>query len=427
MRILTISVNAWNNTIATGNTFSNFFNGISDCDEIANIYCRNEIIENQICTRYFRISERDILNSLCCFEAPGISFDKNDVPYLTSKELSVLAASSSKGNFLRKRRPAFLLFMREIVWSLKSWQSKKLKSFLDDFNPDIIYMHVHGNWYMHSILWFCANYTGAKVALFTGDDVYSYHRSELLQRLYQWILRKKVFKSFTKADIVFGGSSQLCKEYGEIFRREIIPLYKVCNNLKEPYISQRSYPLQVVYCGNLLYGREKILAEIVDQIKILNKDGLKLQMHLYTGNSLSNVYTSILNDGINCIYEGKRPFSEITEILNNSDFSLFVESFDPDAIKLTRLSFSTKIIDYMESSSALISIGPANIASIDYIRNSGISIFVSEPNLFAEVLYPLISNHDLISEFIRKKYDYALKNHSNPILLQYLYNLLRSE
>lgn len=427
MRILTISVNAWNNTIATGNTFSNFFSSISESDEIANIYCRNENIDNSICSRYFRITERDIINSLYHFNAPGVPFDKNDIPCVATEEMSVLAANSTKGNTLRKKRPALLLFAREFVWSLRSWQNKKLKSFLDEFKPEVIYMHGHANWYMHNILWFCAKYTGAKVALYSGDDVYSCHRTEPLHRLYHWILRKKLRKSFVKADVVFGGSPQLCKEYGDIFHRDIIPLYKVCNNLKSPCKSERSFPLHAVYCGNLLYGRENILAELVEQIKILNSDGLKIQMHIYTANPLSDENRYLLNDGENCLYQGKKPFSEIVSILNECDFSILAESFDPESIKMTRLSFSTKIIDYMQATSALICVGPSNIGSVDYIKRSGIGIYVPNTKKFSQVITPFLLNPSLIDQSIQEKYEYAMKFHSKPVLIEYLNRLVYSK
>lgn len=64
MKILTISLNALNDTMATGNTFSNFFSCLTESDEIANVFCRNEPIDNKICKKYFRVTESDIIKSL---------------------------------------------------------------------------------------------------------------------------------------------------------------------------------------------------------------------------------------------------------------------------------------------------------------------------------------------------------------------------
>ena len=62
-KILVISRNAWNNSNSTGNTATNFFSNWNDW-EFANLFCRNEIPNNDICKRYFRISESDLLRGL---------------------------------------------------------------------------------------------------------------------------------------------------------------------------------------------------------------------------------------------------------------------------------------------------------------------------------------------------------------------------
>lgn len=424
MRILTLSLNAWNNTIATGNTFSNFFNNISSDDEIANIYCRSEKIDNNLCHKYFRITETDIVKSIFRFKACGVSFSREEIPVVSIGKQSILANDNTKGVVLRKKRPASLLFLREMIWSWGTWKNKKLKKFLKEVNPDVIYMHGHSNWYMHKLLWFCAEQTGAKVAFYSGDDVYAYHRNGLLQKLFHWKMRKHFYKTFTKADVVFGGSSQLCEEYSKLFGRTIHPLYKTCNNLKVPTIKKRTIPLQAVYSGNLLYGRDQVLVEMVKQIQIINKEELKIQLHIYSGTPLSQEYSNVLNDGKSCFYEGVRPFKEIVAILDQCDFSVFAESYNPEAIKLTRLSFSTKIIDYLESDSAIIVVGPQNIASIDYLKKSGVCVSIPELSSCMEVLAPICNNPELINEFVLKKYKYAQTYHSNPKLLDNLRKLV---
>ena len=62
-KVLVISRNAWSNKISTGNTLSNFFaNWDKDC--LANIYCRAEEIDNDICLKYYQITENDLIRSI---------------------------------------------------------------------------------------------------------------------------------------------------------------------------------------------------------------------------------------------------------------------------------------------------------------------------------------------------------------------------
>ena len=43
MKVLILTLNAWNSSNSTGNTISNLFSEISENDEVANIYCRNDV------------------------------------------------------------------------------------------------------------------------------------------------------------------------------------------------------------------------------------------------------------------------------------------------------------------------------------------------------------------------------------------------
>lgn len=425
MRILTISLNAWNDTLATGNSFSNFFSNRDEGDAFANIYCRSERINNSICSRYFRVTEKDILKSFARFSSAGSSFDASAIDNgVVSSQESLLSTNNPQGNLLRRLRPASLLFLRELIWYIPTWKGKKIKQFLADFKPDIIYMHVHSNWYMHKLLWFCQKLTGAKVVVFSGDDVWSYKQKGILHLLYHWRLRHYLRKTFTSADVVLGGSPQLCKEFGEVFKINIKPLYKTCNNISVPNKKEYRFPLKAVYCGNLLYGRDDVLVLLAKQLPLLNKDGIKLQLFIYSNTLLSNDKMSVLDDGINCFYKGAKPFSEIIRILNESDFSIFAESYNPRCVKETRLSFSTKIIDYMQASSAIIAVGPSEIASIDYLKRSGLAIVVDKPDDFLNVMEHIISTPDDIFVSTQHKYEYALKNHSKPSLLQKMRGLL---
>ena len=425
MRILTISLNAWNETLATGNSFSNFFSNKGQNDEFANIFCRNERINNNICSRYFIITERDILKGWFCFSSVGRSFEvsANDSYNIDGHE-SILSTSNPRGSLLRRWRPAILLFLRELIWCIGTWKGEKLKAFLTEVRPEVIYMHVHSNWYMHKLLWYCQRQTGAKVVVFSGDDVWSYKHKGALHLLYHWILRYYLRHTFTNADLVFGGSPQLCEEFGDIFKVDIKPLYKTCNHRTIPTKKKYHFPLTAVYCGNLLYGRDDILIQIARQLQMFNRDGIKLQLYIYSNTLLSDEKQKVLNDGVNCIYKGPRPYNEIVNVLNECDISLFAESFDPRYIRETRLSFSTKIIDYLQAASAILAVGPQEIASINYLKRYDLAFIVERPEYLGNVLEFITSNLDIVYASIEHKYEYALMHLSTPSLLQAMRDLI---
>ena len=60
--------------------------------------------------------------------------------------------------------------------------------------------------------------------------------------------------------------------------------------------------------------------------------------------------------------------------LNSCDYPVFVESFDKKQVEKTRLSFSTKIPEYLSLRKPIIAIGPRGIGSMDCLSKVAICI-----------------------------------------------------
>ena len=423
MNILTISLNAWNDTQATGNTFSNFFESKDRSMFFSNIYCRNEPYDNHICTKYYRVTELDIVHSLKTRSSVcgGVVLDNS-----ISMERSPKKSSGFKYWILHKYRPSLLLFLREFLWNTNRWKTVDLDQFLAEVSPDVIYMHGHNNRYMHNLLWYCQKKTGAKVVVFWGDDMYGIKNYRLGQLLYQQWLRKRLKYTIQHADMLLGGSENLCVEYGVRFNREFLPQYKTCNVIMPPKKLKANSNLSLVYAGNLLYGRKELLISFSKVLSRVNENNhTKIELHIYSANSINESERSVLDDKCNSFFEGARPYSEICDILNHCDASLFLESFNKKNIRQTRLSFSTKIIDYMQSSSSLIVYGPDEIASVQYLENSNSALVAHNECELFEIMYKIQQNPCILNDYAEKKYEFAQKNHSTPTLIPRIKKLMQ--
>ena len=62
---------------------------------------------------------------------------------------------------------------------------------------------------------------------------------------------------------------------------------------------------------------------------------------------------------------------QVYKIQKNANFLIHVEGFSKKAIAETRMSFSTKLIDYMSTMKPIIAIGPSNINSIEVLKRYG--------------------------------------------------------
>ena len=413
MRVLVITLNAWNNANSTGNTVSNLFSSLSPDDEVANIYCRNEAINNTICKYYFKVTENDIVKNLFisnrCGSVVG-DYHGEQQPVGTN-----VLAKNKRGDYLRRHRPTLLLLLRELIWYIPVWKNAKLDQFLNDFTPDVLYMHGHNNLYMHRLLDYCAKKTGARIVLYWGDDMYGRKSKAPIGFLYESLLRKRYRKSIAQASLLFGGSLKLCEEYSEIFDKEFVPFFKECKYVRYDESKPVRNPITIVYAGNLLFGREQMIVKLVECIGKVNGKGLMHQflLKVFSNTNPTEDSLTVLNDKTNSLFMGCKPYSEVCEEMDKSDMVLFIESFDQKSIRSTRLSFSTKIIDCMQSAAGILAIGPEEIASMDYLKRNGLGYIITDVSQMEERLSYLAEHPEIIKEHNKRKVEFAKNYHTN--------------
>lgn len=65
------------------------------------------------------------------------------------------------------------------------------------------------------------------------------------------------------------------------------------------------------------------------------------------------------------------PTDKVSDVQRQADILVYAESFDKSRRSLVRQSFSTKIVDYLNSSRSIFAVGLNDVASIDYfIKNN---------------------------------------------------------
>lgn len=212
------------------------------------------------------------------------------------------------------------------------------------------------------------------------------------------------------ADKVYGASENLCDEYEKIFDRKILPLYKGCD-LSLPIKNKPNKPLRIVYAGNLLYGRAETLSRLSEAIRLVNADEEKAALEIYTGTTFSPQIALLLKTGPGTDIYSARPYEEIKSIMNDADVVLHVESFEDEQIANVRLSFSTKIIDCLQSGSGILAIGPARIASIEYLRKiDGVHVVDNPDDILARLQQIVDQPVQLIKQAIKIR-EFALEHH----------------
>lgn len=170
MRILILSKECWRNDQNGGNVLSNMFEGFNA--EFAQIYCSTGEPSNNICKHYFQVTDSEVMRyCLHRIKATDIGHVRqyNDYPKISntnSVDEDVRSVSKwMSGNLAR--------VVREIAWKIAPWKSERLKLFILDFNPDIVFAPCYGNHYMLGLTRYVYEVTYKPIISYISDDHYT--------------------------------------------------------------------------------------------------------------------------------------------------------------------------------------------------------------------------------------------------------------
>ncbi|SDB80389.1 hypothetical protein GA0111570_102179 [Raineyella antarctica] len=414
-RVLVITNNSWNDSNSTGLTTTNFFGGW-DRNSIANLYCRSEAPNNDVCDQYFRITEADLVQSI--FQGGPIGTRSDYVGLTKSQQATDREAADNERRlyrFFRSRRFHALLWARELLWCAGKWKNANLRDFLTEFNPEVIYMPIHGCFYMHDVLHYVKACTGAKVVLFTGDDMYSLRQVSLspLYWINRVVLRSKVRRSLVHADLCYCMSDtqkdELSREFGDKFR--IMRRGMVIGDGKPSHTTLGPI-VDFVYAGNLLGGKRwKTLSMLAREIHRQNAGSLKMRLHIYSADALTQRMVESFDFPGEVFLMGEVPASAIPGILGGGDIVVHVESFELKYKMQTRLSFSTKLVDYFRSGKCIFAAGWAGANSISYLIENDAAIVASDEDAIGPQLRRILHNPEIIAEYGDKAWACGVRNH----------------
>lgn len=403
MNILIVSCESWRETNNGGNVLSNIFSSLSDAN-IAQVYCSGETPENSICQKYFQISDAMLLSS-----EKGHKLEERDYSVDIDNQADVI------DNKIKSRVPEILrepaLLAREMLWSVSNWKTKELRNFVLDFKPDIIFAPCYSYYHVSKVALYVKSIAGCPMISYISDDNYSLKQfrfsvSFWINRL---ITRKWIRRHFRESSLVYTMTKAQKDEYEKLFG---VPMKVLCksadfSNTK----SEVNNPIKLVYGGGLYLNRWKVLNKLREALDSVNTDTVKAQLHIYTSSKLSRRQAKLLNNEKSSFLHNAISFSELQKKYSQSDVAVHVESFDLKNRRITRLSFSTKIIDCMNSGCAILAIGPQSQAGIEYLKENDAAICVNDLKQMRNTVEMLVKKPSIIKEYAEKAEILGRKNH----------------
>lgn len=418
-KVLVVSTNAWRDNTGI-NTLIEFFK-CWDSSRIAQIYTKTALPSTAVCNRFFRISENAVIKSVfkrrtVTGEVVQNRFAIDDHDFAAVAQEQKLYASY-KGGCIR----AFMSICREFVWKIGKWKTAELDKFIRDFDADVLYIPIYPTIYMSRIQKYVIQKAQKPVVSYLADDNYTYkavgkNPIALLQR---YILRKYIRYIVENSAKLMVIAPKQKEEYDQIFGCDSVVMTKGIDFdavFQEKAINQ---PIKMVYTGKLIIGRWKSLAAIAEAMGKINQDKILIELDIYTTDTLSQEQSKALNRN-GCTVKGALTLEEVKRVQSEADILVFVESLEKKYKNAARLSFSTKITDYLKSEKCIFAIGDKDIAPIDYFNRYDSAVTASSYGEISEKLEYLVKNPEAIEQYGKKGYACGVEHHERSKMNQLL-------
>ncbi len=412
MKILFVSSSPLKKEISIGNTFINLFKDMEDV-ELASIYTRAGSPDKEI-SQAFCITEKMLIKNLIKNTPVGVRVEPDE----KEKTPKVQNTKNEQGiiNFIKSRRWTVFFWLQDFIWQIGRWKSPELRTFLEEYNPDIIFTVLSDIPLLNRLILHITEMSNKKLVLYAWDNNYSLKQFMLspLRWINHFINRKSMRKVVKKADLFYVISDVQKTDYEKSFKKECKVLTKSADfSDKAPIKTVYNKPLQLVYTGNIGMNRWRSLEEIATTLEKINQDEVKAQLRIYTGNVLTYKMYSALNKGNSSFVMGSVSAEEVLKIQNDADILVHVESKDLKNRLLVRQSFSTKIVDYLKSARPILAYGPKDIASIDYFVKNDCGIVASSSKELYGKLLSVVSESIMLDLFAEKAYECGREHHNN--------------
>ncbi|MFR3464490.1 MAG: hypothetical protein ACLT3N_04750 [[Ruminococcus] torques] len=396
-----------------------------DIENLASIYFRDDIPSSKQCCYYFELSENAIIKShFNPMIKTGTLYDNSNI-VISEKNQKQINESKKVYQKFSVKRNYLMLWIRELLWFTGKWRSKELDEFLDMYKPEIIIFGMEGYRYFNRVNRYIIRRTGARAIGFFWDDNFTY-----LQRkktpgflINRYLQRKSLKKTASLCDAFFAISPKTKKEADNFFgiNCEIITKPVDCESLGSCEIETND-PISVVYTGNLKIGRLDALRVISDVL--INNPELekKFEFKIYSSTVIPENTINHFSKSIH--FCGSVPAYEVSYIQEKANVLLLLEDITGDNQKIARLSFSTKITDYLAKGKCIIAVANETVASTEYLKQNNCALCVSTSDEIKACFRSLLEDKDLMKRMGTAALSVAKKNHSREVIENRLYEVL---
>lgn len=409
IKILIITDEVWNDKVHPNNILTNWFEGFEA--EFANVYASPDYPANETCYKYLQITDQMMLKSIFTRKKAGLVLQQLD--YQTNNAVEASRPKFFLYSIVKKYFYHFAFLIREFLWLLGRFDENLILEFINDFGPDIIFSPRLASLKMIRIEKKVYRLANAPMVAFTGDAEYSLRFLKISP--FFWIRRLLLMSSLRRQmknySLYYTLSEIQLKEYKSKFLNEFKVLHKGSNYFNIESKIKTNDPLKLVYAGKLYSGRLKTLLMLAKSIKAVNENSLEMILNIYTHDKVSRRYSKILDDRQHSFLNSPVSSRELLDIIPKHDIALHVESLGLKKRYDTRVSFSTKVIDCLSSSCAVMVISWNQHEVYKYLESMNAALLAHDKISLNLLLRSLASDRTIILEYSNSAIECGKNNH----------------
>lgn len=413
MKILVLSHNVFSTTNNMGKTLLNYFKGC-EIEDIAQFYVQDEKPSVKgICSSYYRFTDKDAIKSILSRNVSGIMYSDNDIADCAVGKNSY-KSSISKHIYQRgSSRTPYIYLMRDFLWDLSNWYSSDLRKWIQKFKPDVIFLASGDYSFIYKIAIKISNDNNLPLVVCCVDDFYFYNKNEscFLGKYRQKIYMNVVKNTMQYASCIITICKKMSKEYGILFGKKTHVLYTSAE-AKKIDISKSAY--KIAYFGGLSLGRDKQLINIGRALKKIVYKGRRAYLDVYSFETNDNIIRNMnIDNGI--IFHNGVSENEMLNIYKECLALVHTESFDINIVNRVKYSISTKIAESLMYGPCLIAYGPNNVASMEYLIESGSAFIITENDNLVDRLNIFFTDINLRKKILENARETAKNNHMQKL------------
>lgn len=404
MKILVISNNVFSKTGNMGKTLSSYFK-LFDSDDLAQLYIHSEVPTSTVCKNYYRITDTEMIKSIFGYRT-GKIFTESDIDEGRKSSRSDTGTVAQIYQKARKKTP-LIYITRNIWWKLGHWNNKKLRNWLDDFDPDCVFFSSGDSSFMYDIAFKIAKSRNIPLYISCMDDYYFNNKNsgKFLGKFHHSMFMKRVKRCVAYSSALFCICDSMSKDYTKYFGKKCVTIHTAAS-FDKPISAEEK--CQISYIGNLGYNRHLQLVDLGRALKGLN---LKPDhVDVYSAEIREEILKYLtLENGI--VFHGSVSSDEVKNIMSKSLALIHTESFDENIQRSVRYSVSTKIADSLMSGTCILAYGPQDIASMKYLSDNNAAYCIHSKEELSIRLREFIDDDELRKNIEHNALILAQKNH----------------